>query len=154
MLDTNKRVEGVENTGGAGLLLCIQWLAASLPLQSNKTRGPGILWVEVWGSVSWGAEQGGDVWGMFQRCQERMSGISIWGWNKPQNRSLFGSAGSQRVLLLMLTFPLQMDELQGSVKQLQALMDESTQYLQKVSVQLSKCILWGDHGWGLALSDG
>lgn len=33
---------------------------------------------------------------------------------------------------------LVMDELQGSVKQLQALMDESTQYLQKVSVQLKK----------------
>lgn len=33
---------------------------------------------------------------------------------------------------------LVMDELQGSVKQLQAFMDESTQYLQKVSVQLKK----------------
>ncbi|XP_003983598.3 kinetochore-associated protein DSN1 homolog isoform X1 [Felis catus] len=33
---------------------------------------------------------------------------------------------------------LMMDELQGSVKQLQAFMDESTQCLQKVSVQLGK----------------
>ncbi|GAB1287124.1 Kinetochore-associated protein DSN1 homolog [Apodemus speciosus] len=33
---------------------------------------------------------------------------------------------------------LVMDELQGSVKQLQAFMDESTQYLQKVSVQLKE----------------
>ncbi|XP_031228387.1 kinetochore-associated protein DSN1 homolog isoform X1 [Mastomys coucha] len=33
---------------------------------------------------------------------------------------------------------LVMDELQGSVKQLQAFMDESAQYLQKVSVQLRK----------------
>ncbi|XP_075818914.1 kinetochore-associated protein DSN1 homolog isoform X1 [Microtus pennsylvanicus] len=33
---------------------------------------------------------------------------------------------------------LVMDELQGSVKQLQAFMDESSQYLQKVSVQLKK----------------
>ncbi|MEJ1278993.1 kinetochore-associated protein DSN1 homolog isoform X1 [Cricetulus griseus] len=33
---------------------------------------------------------------------------------------------------------LVMDELQGSVKQLQAFMDESTQYLQQVSVQLKK----------------
>ncbi|XP_059117769.1 kinetochore-associated protein DSN1 homolog isoform X1 [Peromyscus eremicus] len=33
---------------------------------------------------------------------------------------------------------LVMDELQGSVKQLQAFMDESTQYLQKVSLQLKK----------------
>ncbi|XP_051000906.1 kinetochore-associated protein DSN1 homolog [Acomys russatus] len=33
---------------------------------------------------------------------------------------------------------LVMDELQGSVKQLQAFMDESTQFLQKVSVQLKK----------------
>lgn len=33
---------------------------------------------------------------------------------------------------------LVMDELQGAVKQLQAFMDESTQYLQKVSVQLKK----------------
>ncbi|KAL6046806.1 hypothetical protein STEG23_005079, partial [Scotinomys teguina] len=32
---------------------------------------------------------------------------------------------------------LVMDELQGSVKQLQAFMDESTQYLQKVSLQLN-----------------
>ncbi|XP_062060143.1 kinetochore-associated protein DSN1 homolog isoform X1 [Lepus europaeus] len=35
-------------------------------------------------------------------------------------------------------FGLQMDELQGSVRQLQAFMDESTQCLQKVSVQLEK----------------
>lgn len=42
-----------------------------------------------------------------------------------------------------------MDELQGSVKQLQAFMDESTQYLQKVSVQLSKCIIRGDQRSGL-----
>nr|XP_051702078.1 kinetochore-associated protein DSN1 homolog isoform X2 [Oryctolagus cuniculus] len=37
-----------------------------------------------------------------------------------------------------MAFELQMDELQGSVRQLQAFMDESTQCLQKVSVQLEK----------------
>lgn len=38
---------------------------------------------------------------------------------------------------------LQMDELQGSVKQLHAFMDESTQCLQEVSVQLGKPVLRG-----------
>ena len=38
---------------------------------------------------------------------------------------------------------LQMDELQGSVKQLHAFMAESTQCLREVSVQLGKPVLRG-----------
>lgn len=38
---------------------------------------------------------------------------------------------------------LQMDELQGSVKQLHAFMAESTQCLQEVSVQLGKPVFRG-----------
>lgn len=47
---------------------------------------------------------------------------------------------SHRPLQLTSVFPVQMDELQGSVKQLQAFMDESTQCLQKVSVQLGEYV--------------
>lgn len=46
-------------------------------------------------------------------------------------------------LQLTAVFRLQMDELQGSVKQLRAFMDESSQCLQKVSVQLGKHVSEG-----------
>lgn len=51
-----------------------------------------------------------------------------------------GHQRSHGLLKLTTIFHLQMDELQGSVKQLHAFMDEGTQCLQKVSVQLGKCV--------------
>lgn len=69
-----------------------------------------------------------------------------------------GASEKPGALWLTTAFGLQMDELQGSMWQLRAFMDESTQCLQKVSVQLGECLsgcwlcdsLWESRGQDLS----
>lgn len=78
------------------------------------------------------------------------SGISIPGWKNSRSKAeqelawhVWGASETPGPLQLTAVFCLQMDELQGSMKQLHAFMEESTQCLQKVSVQLGKPVLRG-----------
>jgi hypothetical protein len=99
-------------------------------------------------SASWGIEQAGKKWSVVQeaptenvwhkhsRLKEQQAQSS---WTAYLPSRFEEHQRGPGALQLMAVFCLQMDELQGSVKQLQAFMDESTQCLQKVSVQLGKC---------------